>query len=913
MTLGSLVFAAPAALAALVLLPVLWWILRITPPAPRKINFPPVRFLFQLVSREESAATTPLWLILLRLALVLTLVTGAAHPMLNASRLPGAGPIVMVLDDGWAAAKDWTARQTAMEGLIQTAAAAARPVLFVLTARHDPAETEAIPKLLTSLTARDAITGLQPKPWGVDRSAALQDLEKAAGTIDLSDAEFVWLSDGLSEDPESDARFVRGLSQFGSVRVLLPRPQAMPLILRADGASSFNQGIIVDRPASGGNDRVSLRVWAEDGQALFRQEITLSEGETRTAGLIDLPAQWRSRAARIDLAGEDHAAAVLLTDPRWKRRAVGLVTGPGQANDQPFLSAQYYLGKALAPLADVRQGSIPDLMARPLSVLALIDQGRLAPEMTERILNWVRDGGVLVQFAGPRMANASEMGDSLLPVDLRRGDRTIGGALSWELPSTLAPFDEAGPFADLSVPDDVEVHRQVLSEPSQDLSALTWARLTDGTPVVTARREGSGWLILFHTTASPEWSNLVLSGLFVEMLQRVIDLSQGAEPGAADAPLAPVRTLDGFGRPQTPPPSARGISADAFATTQPGPRHPPGLYGTTVATHSLNLSAFVPELQPLNVVGANVSVSHYSVSAILDLRPWLMIAALVLLLLDLTVSLFMRGLLPNPGRAWSRSAVVAGLMMFTVAALPVAASAQIVVDQGTAPPQALHTRLAYVLTGNARDDTVVRAGLNGLTSFVNRRTAVELAEPVGVNPEIDELVFYPFLYWSLAGPVETISAQAADRLTTYLREGGTILFDARRRDEAVTRTKLRVLARRLALPALVPVSAEHLLRRAYYLLPDLPGRWTGRPVWVERSRPDVHDGVSSVVAGSHDWAGAWAIDEATRAPLLPVVPGGERQREIAFRFGLNLVMYVLTGSYKADQVHLPAILERLGR
>ena len=70
--------------------------------------------------------------------------------------------------------------------------------------------------------------------------------------------------------------------------------------------------------------------------------------------------------------------------------------------------------------------------------------------------------------------------------------------------------------------------------------------------------------------------------------------------------------------------------------------------------------------------------------------------------------------------------------------------------------------------------------------------------------------------------------------------------------------------------------------------------------------------MSSIIVGSHDWAAAWAIDDA-RKPMLPVVPGGERQREMAYRFGINLLMYVLTGNYKADQVHLPAILERLGQ
>ena len=99
---------------------------------------------------------------------------------------------------------------------------------------------------------------------------------------------------------------------------------------------------------------------------------------------------------------------------------------------------------------------------------------------------------------------------------------------------------------------------------------------------------------------------------------------------------------------------------------------------------------------------------------------------------------------------------------------------------------------------------------------------------------------------------------------------------------------------------------------AFLVITDFPGRWTGGTLWVEKAGERINDGVSPVIAGSHDWAGAWAVDDQQR-PLFPVVPGGERQREIAYRFGVNLVMYTLTGNYKADQVHMPAIIQRLGQ
>ena len=113
--LGPLAFASPWILAALALLPLLWWLLRVTPPAPRHVRFPAIRLLFGLESPERTPESSPLWLILLRLAAVAALILALAHPLMNPSgMLQGNGPLLLVVDDGWAAASRWKDRQEAM-------------------------------------------------------------------------------------------------------------------------------------------------------------------------------------------------------------------------------------------------------------------------------------------------------------------------------------------------------------------------------------------------------------------------------------------------------------------------------------------------------------------------------------------------------------------------------------------------------------------------------------------------------------------------------------------------------------------------------------------------------------------------------------------------------------------------------
>src|SRR5687768_11310097 len=153
----------------------------------------------------------------------------------------------------------------------------------------------------------------------------------------------------------------------------------------------------------------------------------------------------------------------------------------------------------------------------------------------------------------------------LIPVKLRRGGRTLGGSLSWEQPQQLAAFARESPFNGMAVPNDVTVTRQVLAEPDSGLTERTWATLADGTPLVTAGRRGKGVIVLFHVTADTRWSDLPLSGAFVDMLKRIVALagsSANAEKVDAQAvreTIPPNRVLDGFGVFTPPPSTARPV------------------------------------------------------------------------------------------------------------------------------------------------------------------------------------------------------------------------------------------------------------------------------------------------------------------------------------------------------------------
>jgi Domain of unknown function (DUF4159)/Aerotolerance regulator N-terminal len=902
LALGSLAFASPWLLAALAALPIVWWLLRVTPPTPRRIAFPAVRLLLGLVPRDETPARTPLWLVLLRTALAALVIVAVAHPLINPQkRLPGTGPIVLIVDNGWAAAADWPARQEALLRLLAAAEREGRRVILAPTAPAAGATAPEVPVPVRAVDARAAIRVLRPEPWPDDRQALLGRLDK----LDLdADTLSVWVSDGVAGD--GSAGLADWLAGHGILRYLAAAPDASPMLLAAGEREGRELSVVLHAIPAATPRQCEVRASGDDGRLLARSAAVLAADADSATVRLPMPTELRNEVTSIAVEGQHSAGAVLLTDERWRRRPVGIaaaVTG-----GEPLLSATYYLEKALAPFAEVTRGSVAHLIEPRLAVLILPDVGPNSPAEAAAIGKWVEAGGLLLRFAGPHLA---EQGDTLLPVRLRRGGRTIGGALSWERPARLAPFAADSPFAGLVVPKDVTVSRQVLAEPDLDLTAKTWARLADGTPLVTAAKRGKGWVVLVHTTANADWSNLALSGLFVEMLRRIVAMSNGVA-ASREGELPPLETLDGFGRLGRAPPTAQAIAAKDIDHARVSPVRPPGFYGEADARRALNLAPGIGALRPIAALPRGVRREIFGKSREVDLRPPLLTAALLLALADLLIAFALRGLLrPRPARR------AAAFLFLAALGMPAAAHA----DDAFVETATKEFRLAYVRTGDASVDTTSQEGLVGLSDALERRTAVDPGNPIGLDLEADDLIFFPFIYWPVTAGEPPPSPQAVGRINHYLATGGTILFDTRDANDgaagpygeaALAADRLRRLTVGIHIPTLVPIPSDHVLTKSFYLLHEFPGRWNVGTLWVEPADDHVNDGVSSVIVGANDWAAAWAIDDEGR-PLYACVPGGEAQREMAVRFGINVVMYVLTGNYKADQVHVPAILERLGR
>ena len=919
MTIGPLAFTAPWLLLGLLALPILWLVLRAVPPAPIKRRFPGVALLLGLQDTESQSDRTPWWLLLLRLLAVAAVIIGFAGPVLNPqTKATGTGPLLIIADGTWADARDWPARVDRMDALLAEAARQGRTAA-VMTLTNLPADG-------VTFQAADVVAqtlpNLTPAPWEPQSDT----LTNFAATFD-GGFETYWLSDGLARDNRAD--LLDALEAQGAVTVF-----QSPRQIYGVRPPRLNDGEIIvsaTRTPVGQPATTDLIAIGLDPSGVERQLATVpldfAAGEAVAETALALPPELRNRVTRFEITGARSAAAVSLTDDSLKRREVALIAGRDDREGLELLSPLYYLREALEPTADLIDGTLDDILLANPDVIVLADVATLAGTESADVLQWVENGGLLLRFAGPRLA-ASDTGraeqDPLLPVRLRSGGRSVGGAMSWGEPKALAPFSEASPFFGLPVPDDVTVTAQVMAQPDPTLADRVIAQLADGTPLVTRATAGEGQIVLVHVTANAEWSSLPLSGLFVQMLERLAISTSTQAPNAEDlagSTWLPNRVLDATGRLEDGS-TLPGVAGETLAAAETGPDLRPGLYTGDNRQIAVNVmqadSTLGPAAWPARIVVEGMNVARETA-----LKGWLLTLAIGLLLIDVIASLAIGGRLRGP-RADAMAAIVLAL-------LTMGAPADAQQDDAFALRATSEVVLGHVLTGDTDLDAVANAGLLGLSQTLFRRTSIEPADPLGVNIETDELAFFPFLYWPITADQALPSREAYAKLNRYLRGGGMILFDTRDADTAGFGTgspegrKLQAIARSLDIPSIEPIPEDHVLTRTFYLLQDFPGRYASRDIWVEAAPlvteqaegvpfRNLNDGVTPVVIGGNDWARAWAVNEYGDR-MFPVGRGqaGERQREIAYRFGVNLIMHVLTGNYKSDQVHVPALLDRLGQ
>ncbi len=904
MNIGPLFFAQPWALIGLIALPIIFWLMRATPPAPQRATLPSLALLDGLNPDEETPANTPWWIIALRFTAAAAAIIGFSQPVFQPvpqNAVASNTSTLVIVDDGWTSANQWSDITKTISSATDQVTDTGGDIRIIFSASLKR-------ELDTALGAEDLRKRLQltaPSPWSPNHTETLSLIQEA----DFEPSHILWMSDGFEHTGTNG--LTEYLSDIGNVEIYSFAPKASYAIT---SAQTVPNGALVELKRIASADRQEARVVAENnaGLSLATTTAVFETDQDLATAEFSIPAAILNQVSRFRVLGSSSAGQVWLWDDTSNTPSVAIADP--SISDQPLLEEYYYVRKALAPHAQLMEGDLGDMLARSPDAIILGDRSLIDHPLAKQLEDWVKDGGALIRFAGPKLAAANTQ--ILTPTQLRPATRALGGALAWEKPQTIATFPETKAFASIKTPEEsILVRKQVLAQPSSDLAAKTWAKLSDGTPLVTARTLGRGTIILFHVTATPLWSDLPYDGAFVSMLRRSAASGNGKrqETPSNEGNLAPHRVLDAFGALNAPSGDTKPVSTENFATSIPSQATPPGLYQGPQGSRALNVGNFAPVNQvewPSNALVFEEALSQTR----RGLEGIFLMLAFALLLVDVIISLLVTGRF----RKFSRHALTVMVVMFGSYIFAVdPAVAQSAKQQDISAKQreaALQMRFAYVETDTPSLNLQLKAGLTGLNLELYRRTSVEPAAPHAVKLGVDPLDLYPMIYYAPPRNAAALSPEEIEALNSYLRNGGSLVIDTR---DAIpgqkVSSRLKDVLKGLDVPPLQPTPPDHVLSRSFYLLNEFPGRIASGQLWIEANHSEgansLGDRVSRVYIGASDWIGAWAIDENKRP--LNLMDGQETNRERAYRFGINLVMCVLTGNYKEDQVHVPALLQRL--
>lgn len=957
-------FLHPWVLLALAGLPLLWRLLNALPPAPLEMPWPPTSLLGDLRERTPPVHRPPWWLVMLRLLMIASLIFAAAGPRWH--RADGGvsdrekqshGTIWLVIDDGFASAEDWTARQRLVRRLLARFGEEGARFVLIGTAprageKSFDSRTMHISAPIDAYAARAALESMVPVPFAPAHAVLAGWLAERAANNELPDVpdRILWVSDGQQwKGTKQLTRLLARLAPLDRLRLSAPPGGGPYALLPPERDDKGGWRLAVVRPPHGAAAEIRLVGLAREGSPLGTAIVRFSVGATRSQ------AHWKGEFAGLpldrfelrDVSGARGAARVWRLDLRSRSLRIGIVAGP-QDSARPFASPVYYLERALRPFGTVSTGALNDLLARAPDVLVIADRPKLAGQVLQRLSEWLARGGLLIRFAGPAYGNET---DPLHPLPLARGARVVGGRLSWERPHHLAPFSAQGAFAGLATSGTVEVRGQVLALPGGSTSAAILARLDDGTPLISSVARGQGRIVFFHTSADAQWTNLPIDPLFPALLRRVLWLAPIASFSASgngtrttdtgiapDGLLTPRLILDGFGGLVAAPPGVKAIPLAGIDSTPISPMAPAGLYGAVERPFVRNLQGpsgigvIDPDFHFTPDAGPWTNVRDLLEATPRDLAGPAFLLALLLLVADIVATGWLKGWLRHLTRHGPHSARIADggrfmrrlglLLMAVVWILPLSRPlAQTGGDDAAfAIAATRETRIGYIPTGDPARDERVRAGLSGLGRLIRLRTSVRLGEPMAVDPTRRPLALFALVYWMPSANDPPLSPAASVEISRYLAAGGILFIDLGIDGTSVpppngaggTDTLSRLLGAGVMMPPLVPLDERHILARSFYLLDWFPGRGDGAPVWVSADSIGSEPKVSPIVIGRNDWVGAWALD-GSGGFLVPELAGGLEQREYAFRFGVNLVIYALAGTYKGDRIHLDAILERLKR
>ena len=896
--INTINFGNTFALIGLLSLPIIFFIVKLYPPTPREKKYSSFFLLKDILKTNNTKSKFPLWLLILRLLLCLLIIIFFSDPYLKkTSTTENYKNYVIIADNGWSITSNYQNYKNIIKDIS-------------IEAENHNKELHIYFSSLEKITKPNIFKHHNEVMEFISRNAPLaqQTFRKNLNKIleqnnYFKSSKVFYIFSNFDSGSLLAQNKTLSLIKENNSLIEIINPIKKITFIKELNIKKEKLELKIQRKGYYANNDFTLKIFGDNSDVLFEKKYTFKSNLNEYKLLETFPLEVINQFFKIKILNESHAGATFYLDDYGKRVAIGLVAEDEISSEKPLLSPIYYIKKSLDQNHSIHIASIKKILEEKKSIIFLPSNNKVSKTDKKRLKNWVNKGGVLVRFSDKNIINQKNL--YLDEKNYFPSLRRIAKDFSIQEKLSITPFKKNKLLSSLEIPNDLVFEKQlIIDNHKSDIVVL--ASLEDQSPLITMKYVGSGKVILFHVTSNNEWSNLPLSSLFKDIISKLllVPLEQKIEYSEE---MSMKFRINSYGELASPIKTYYYKNSDFLKENYPSFRNPAGIYENENLSIALNLSGnFNTESFFSNIDEKFLIKSNYEKS-VFQLKNYILVLIFITFFLDMLINILLKNnvLLIK----FFKNIRISTFLLVFLIILPIHRK----ID---ASENYNNLFLAYVKTDNKLFNQIAFSGLNNLKSYLIKRTSIS---PKGVK-EIDiindKILYFPLIYWKVADNINNLEEKTVKKIRNYLNTGGIILFDIIESSRSGSSTneyaleKIKALFSDLGIEKLEQISKDHTIARSYYLLKNFPGRFDNRNLLIDTDNLDSKDGVSSVIVGSNDWTGAWAVDN-NNYPLYQVVPGGDRQREISFRFGINLMMYALTGNYKSDQVHNKSILERL--
>lgn len=942
-------FLFPWFLLSFLGLPILWRFLRHNPPKPKKEKFT-YFYLLKFIKKNDKLVEKPfIPLLLLRLFLVSLIIFSFSHPLQKpkALVLKSDNDLLFLIDNSWCEQAHWKEKIEEAYAFFNNLPKD-KKIYFIPTIEDKKIIEKNLKEPDSIKSVKNKISSLEVQPLTVNRleifQKIAQNFKDHQGSIDI-----IYFTDGLKY--QNDKKAFEILKKLNPKKFIIQQFSGKELYALTN-LTQENQSfkVTIKRYLKNLNSlkdtNLSLSALDLQGRVIAKTTAQFIRKEKETHAIFSIPLEIRNKVVAIKIDNQMNAGSIFLLGSQYKRNHIVLFSLPLHEIPNPLLSPFYYLAKALEENNDLTylknasfSENISDILLQNPDIIFLDDRILADNENSRKLKNFVENGGTLVRFAGPKLAKSPEK-DILLPIKLRNRTRVLDSNFRMGNALSIERFSSKSPFKEMEIPKDLKIYRQILPQISSEMQERIWIFLDDGTPFLSAKKEKNGWFFFVHTSLNEKWSNLALNNFFIPFLKQLTNLtvSQSSLPSFKKGTsqntkkekisLYPWRIINKYGD-LTSANDTLPISDIDFDKKDPSFHHEAGLYKYKNDLYPFNLFKEKQNLESIIIPEYfNAEIITNEGKSAKDFLPFLAFLVMIFFLIDYFYNLkkefFLRGKI-TPLFSKFIFLFLSFYIYNQASPMILDAKALDMVEERNIEA-ARKTHLAYIITGDEELDETSKLGLESLTEFIIQKTTISPGKVHGLDLEKDDLSFYPLIYWPINAHQKILSKEVIEKINFYMQYGGTILFDTGdqfeksnflSQDKTTNASQnLQKILSQLNVPPLGKVTKDNVLSRSFYLMPNFPGLYSASPLWCVSDKDpeqkeflEQRDEVSPLLITANNLAAAWAKLQNGEYKY-PLIEDQPRQRLWAFRGGINLILYVLTGSYKSDQYHVKSLLDR---